>query len=158
MKNLPRYKKCFICGKENPIGLKITFQTDGQRVYATFKPDEKYIGYKDRIHGGIAASVLDEIMGWSCSVKTKKLYYTVELTVKYKNPIPPNTKLFAEAKMVEEKHSLSYAEATLKDINGKQFALAKGKYFPLSDKDEEETFKLLHHEPEDSEPVTKDDI
>jgi uncharacterized protein (TIGR00369 family) len=158
MRNLPRYKKCFVCGKENPIGLNITFKTDKDKVYASFKPDDRYIGYKDRVHGGIAASLLDEIMGWSCSVVTKKLYYTAELTIRYKRSIPSDSELFAEAYMSKEQHGMCFASAVLKDNNGNVLVTAKGKYFPLNEEAEKEVLKTLHHEPEDAKPVTKDDI
>ncbi len=158
MRNLPRYKKCFVCGKENHIGLNITFKTDEEKVYASFKPDEKYMGYENTLHGGIAASLLDETMGWSCSIKTKKMYYTAELTVRYKKHIKINTRLFVEAKMVKSKHLMAFAEAVLKDEEGNILASAHGKYFPIKDDEEERVYSLLHHEPEDSKPVTKNDI
>ncbi len=158
MRNLPRYKKCFICGKENPIGLNITFKTDDDKVYASFKPDERYMGYKDTLHGGIAASLLDETMGWACSVKTKKLYYTIELTIKYKKHIKVNAELFVEAYMIKDKHSIAYAKAHLKDKDGNILAASEGKYFPIDEESENDIFSMLHHEPEDSKPVTKDDI
>ncbi len=158
MKNLPKYKRCFICGKENPIGLNLTFQTDKDKVFVKFTLNEKYIGYKDRIHGGIAASVLDEIMGWACSVKTKRLYYTVELRIRYKMPIKPNIELFAEAYAKEFKKFIGYAKAVLKDDKGNVLALAEGKYFPIDEESEKEIFGMLHHEPEDGKPVTKNDI
>ncbi len=158
MRNLPRYKKCFVCGKENPIGLNVTFKTDNKKVYASITLDNRYIGYADRIHGGIAASLLDEIMGWSCSVVTKKLYYTAELTVKYKKPIPSNCELFFEAEMAAQKHSLCLAKAELRDAQNNILAQANGKYFPINDESEYEILRMLHHEPEDNSPVTKDDI
>ena len=158
MRNLPRYKKCFVCGKENPIGLNITFKTDNKKVYTSITLDNRYIGYADRVHGGIAASLLDEIMGWSCSVITKKLYYTAELRVKYKKPIPSNSELFLSAETTSSKHNLCLAEAVLKDKDNNILASASGKYFPIEDSEESEILKMLHHEPEDNLPVTKDDI
>ena len=158
MRNLPRYKKCFVCGKENPIGLNITFKTDEERVYAAFKPDAKYMGYENTLHGGIAASLLDETMGWSCSIKTKKLYYTVELTVRYKKHIKVNEQLFVEAYMVKNRHLVGFAQAVLKDKEGNILATASGKYLPIDEKEEDRVYSLLHHEPEDEKPVTKDDI
>ncbi|AEA33189.1 PaaI family thioesterase [Hippea maritima] len=158
MRNLPRYKKCFICGKENPTGLNLTFKTDNKKVYAKVKLNTNYIGYQDRIHGGIAASILDEAMGWACSVITKKLFFTAELKVKYKKPIPPNIELSVEAEYTTTKHNIHFAKGTLKDKNGTVLVIGEGKYVSISQKEEEEILKLMHHEPENGNPVTIDDI
>ncbi|WP_025270641.1 PaaI family thioesterase [Hippea sp. KM1] len=158
MRNLPRYKKCFICGKENPIGLNITFKTDNERVYATIKLGSNYIGYQDRIHGGIAASILDEAMGWACSIKTKRLFFTAELKVKYKKPIPPDTSLTVEAEYTTTKHNLHFARGILKNNKGDVLVVSEGKYVSVKPEEEGEILKLLHHEPEDNKPVSLDDI
>ncbi len=158
MRNLPRYKKCFVCGKENPIGLNITFRTDEEKVYASFTPDNRYMGYENILHGGIIASLLDESMGWACSVKTKKMYYTAELNIKYKKHTKTNVKLFAEAVMSKARHTIAYAESILKNQDGEILATAIGKYFSISEREAERVYSLLHHEPENNKPVTKNDI
>ncbi len=158
MRYLPRYKHCFVCGDENPVGLNIVFETDEKKVYARFRSDERYLGYQDRIHGGIVCAVMDETMGWACSVITKRFYYTMELTVKFKKPLPPNTTVIVEASMVDIKHSIAIAKAKLSDEDGNVFAVSSGKYFPVAEREMEAIVKLLHHHPEDGKPVTLKDI
>ncbi len=158
MKNLPGYKKCIICGKENPIGLNLTFKTDENKVFVSFALNKNYIGFENRIHGGVVAAVLDEAMGWACSVKTKNLYYTIELNIRYKKPVKPNITLNVEAQMFQTKHSVAYAKGVLKDENGNILVLSSGNYYPLCEDSEKETMKLLHHKPEDEIEVTKNDF
>jgi hypothetical protein len=46
MLKLPCTKSCFVCGLNNPIGLKLNFETDGKIVRASFTPRPEHIGFK----------------------------------------------------------------------------------------------------------------
>jgi len=146
MKPLPRYPKCFICGRENHCGLSITFQTDGERVFAEFKPAEHHVGYKDHIHGGILSAVLDEIMGWAICVKTGLLFNTWELSVRYLLPLQPGMEVRAVAEMVDDKHRYLTAEGYIEDSEGNIYAKGWGKYFPLKDEATDEILSYLENE------------
>ena len=54
---------CFGCAPQNPSGLKMEFYEDGDSIVSYWKPDEKYQGWLDTLHGGIQALLLDETMG-----------------------------------------------------------------------------------------------
>ncbi len=158
MKILPRYKRCFVCGKENPIGVNLHFETDGEYVYTRTSLNENYIGYENRIHGGISAGLIDEAMGWACTVKEKKLYYTIELNVKYKKAVQPDKMIFIEARMINIKHNVAVASGVLKDESGNILISAKGKYMPISESEEDAILAMLHREPEDNKTVTREDL
>ena len=54
---------CFCCGPENPIGLKLAFEATGQGGMRTvWTPRKEHQGFKDIVHGGLVATVLDEVM------------------------------------------------------------------------------------------------
>jgi len=158
MKILPRYKHCFVCGKENPIGVNLHFETDGEYVYAKTSLNKNYIGYENRVHGGIIAGLIDEAMGWACTVKEKKLYYTIELDVKYKKPVHPNEMVFIKAQMNDIKHNVAMASGILKDEAGTILVSAKGKYMPINKNEEDAVLAMLHHDPEDNKVVTREDL
>ncbi len=145
-KKLPRYKNCLVCGNENDFGLKTWFFTDSDFVYNNCLLDEHYIGYPDRIHGGVISAIADEAMGWSATVKTNFFYYTVELCIKYKNVAKPNTYLFTVAKMLNTKNKIAFTEATVYNENDQIIATARGKYYPLKPKDQDSIEDLLIHE------------
>lgn len=54
---------CFCCGQKNPIGLKLAFEDapDG-RMRTVWRPRPEHQGFKDIVHGGLVATVLDEVM------------------------------------------------------------------------------------------------
>jgi acyl-coenzyme A thioesterase PaaI-like protein len=53
---------CFACGPENPIGLKIRFELVDGVCSGRLVPDERHVGYRDTVHGGIIFSALDDAM------------------------------------------------------------------------------------------------
>ncbi len=141
-KRLPRYRGCIVCGEDNDFGLKTWFFTDSEFVYNNCILDSHYIGYPDRIHGGIISAILDETMGWAATVKTSFFYYTVELCVKYKNVAKPYTQLFTKAQLINTKGKIAFTQAVISDCNH-IIATAKGKYYQLYQQDQIEVEKLL---------------
>ncbi len=64
--NLPKkdFNKCFACGKDNPIGLKLSFSWDGAKAEADFTPSELHQGWPGIMHGGLVYCLLDEAMAY----------------------------------------------------------------------------------------------
>ena len=53
---------CFVCGPDNPIGLKIKFTIDDDDICrGRFTSMENHVGYQNTTHGGIIFSLLDDI-------------------------------------------------------------------------------------------------
>jgi len=54
---------CFCCGTKNPIGLKLEFAPTAEgRLRTIWRPRKEHQGFKDIVHGGLVATVLDEVM------------------------------------------------------------------------------------------------
>jgi len=43
--------KCFVCGRENPDGLKIDFKVSDNKIQEEFVPRSSLQGYADVVHG-----------------------------------------------------------------------------------------------------------
>src|SRR5665647_3164254 len=71
---------CFGCGEINTIGLHMEFLTDGQRVYSFVTVPSAMAGWDQTVHGGVTATILDEIMGWSVIYLLKKIGVTKSIT------------------------------------------------------------------------------
>lgn len=90
---------CFGCGKKNPVGLKLEFMDSDKMIRANWKPTDTYQGYPNVLHGGIIATLLDEIGAWCVSVKVGTAGVTSEMNIKFVNPVYINrgeTELEAE--------------------------------------------------------------
>ncbi|MCD6490275.1 MAG: PaaI family thioesterase [Thermodesulfobacterium sp.] len=118
---------CFVCGKENPKGLKADFIFSNGKAKAEIILDKEYQGYMGIIHGGIIAALLDE----ACAYATISLgYYTVtaEMKIRYKNILKVGEKVIVEASAEQVKSKLIQANAQIKDSKNTIIAEAEGKY------------------------------
>ena len=83
----PKDYKCFACSPSNPIGLKLEFEEDDEFVWANWQPGENFQGYNNVVHGGIIATLLDEVGAWLVSVKIGTAGVTKTLNVEYHKPL-----------------------------------------------------------------------
>lgn len=78
---------CFACGRDNPIGLHLSFHQEDHTYVTVFTADAAHQGYQGIVHGGIIATLLDEIMAryvWSLHGPSA----TAHLDIRYRRPAP----------------------------------------------------------------------
>ena len=122
--------KCFACGKDNPIGLKLDIKLDEDAAITHFELNENYVGWDNIVHGGIIATILDEVMAW---ISIYKDYWVVtkELKVQYKLPVKINTKYKAVGRIKKVEGRYVYCEAFIIDEKGKIYSKGEGIYAVL---------------------------
>ena len=104
---------CFACGRQNPFGLQLQFSSGGEGVQATFKPGPHLQGFAGLLHGGIAATVLDDVMNNLVTRTRGVLAMTGSLEVRYRKPVPITGTLICRAYITRERGAMYYAEAVL---------------------------------------------
>ena len=77
---------CFACGKDNPIGLHIDFQFDGNVCTAEFTGTENHVGFQNTVHGGIVYSALDDVTANVLYLQGRKAH-TARCEVRYRKPL-----------------------------------------------------------------------
>ena len=149
MKELPHTHSCFVCGESNPHGLKLRFHAEGNVVTAKFRPCPDHIGFKGVVHGGITATVLDEIMVWACVVATRKFAFCAELNVRYLRPLAPGEEVVVTSELVaDRKGRILEAKAAMHNAAGKVIVEAAGKYIPLKEVDSAEMVRDFVGDPD----------
>ncbi len=130
----PNSKECFVCGLENGKGLKAAFyETEDREVVAVFTPHELHQSYPGRLHGGIAACILDETMGRAVQIGNPDIWgVTVELTLAYKKPLPYGTELKATGRITNESRLLFEGEGEIYAPGGEIAVTAKAKYVKMA--------------------------
>ena len=79
---------CFACGLDNPIGLHLDgFARDGSDITAAFTARPEYQGTVGSLHGGIAATALDEILVWAGILLEDVLTVTGTMELRYRRPL-----------------------------------------------------------------------
>jgi uncharacterized protein (TIGR00369 family) len=140
---------CFGCSPDNPIGLKLKFQQEGDDMIATWDPGEHYQGWTNILHGGIQATLIDEIGSWLVFVHLKTGGVTSRLEVKYRKPVPVNEGPIKLRATFDKIHSrIAVVDVFLYSPDGNLCAEGKASYY-LFDK-ETARQKLMYPEDENA--------
>jgi len=130
----PNSKMCLVCGLKNPYGLKASFfELENNELVCLFTPRDMHQSYPGRLHGGIAAAILDETIGRALMVKHDETVWgvTVEYTTRYKKPIPLNQVLKVVARITNETSRTFEGNGEIVLPDGKVAAEGFGKYLKL---------------------------
>lgn len=100
----PISRCCMLCGTDNRFGLRARYlELDDGQVMAIVQPRPEHQGYPGRMHGGIAGAILDELIGRTINVTEPDVFgVTVELSVKYRQPVPLDRELRAVARLTKD--------------------------------------------------------
>ena len=88
---------CFACGKDNPIGLHLQFDFEGDKIIAHTTLSTNYQSYAGVVHGGIVTTMLDEAMGKFIILKYNEQTMTGKLSIRYRHPTPTEKPLTISA-------------------------------------------------------------
>ena len=122
-------KKCFVCGIENPVGLHMEFfesDTDPIQVWAQYTVPEKYQSYPGIVHGGIVATMLDEVTSRTIfRGDPPRIVVTARLSIKYRKPVPVETPLWLSGQIVDDKGKIVTVKGEIADKEGMVLAEAE---------------------------------
>ncbi len=119
---------CFGCGRNNPIGLKLDFQKDGETARAEFTPGELYQGWPGMVHGGIILCLLDEAVSWIALLEGMSCI-TAEFSSKLRHPAPINELLLVTASVTKKSRKLVKTQASVSLKDGTLIAEATATQF-----------------------------
>lgn len=107
---------CFVCGPNNPIGLKLDFSFDGSTIKTDFIPKKEHQGYFNLVHGGIVTTLLDEAMV-KLAIAMGMPAVTAQMDVRLKKPLAVGEKVTIIAEILKETRKTfeAYAKAVTQD-------------------------------------------
>ena len=116
----PNSRDCFVCGLENPHGLHLHFYDDGEgKVSAEYTVEKRFQGYPGTVHGGIIASMLDEVVGRTLMAGDPNHFFvSAKLTVRYRNAVPIGQPLKLSGWLVKDRGRTALAKAELRLPDG----------------------------------------
>ncbi len=128
---LPWSRSCFVCGEANPRGLRARSFKVGDRVELPFVAKREFAGWSEVIHGGLIATVLDEVMTWAALIASRRGCFAAEFSVRLQRPLPPETSCVAVGRLATARRRIFDTEAWLRDGAGIVYARATGRYLPI---------------------------
>ena len=126
-------RMCFVCGLKNLAGLKASFyEVEGDQLVALFTPCEQHQGYPGRLHGGLAATILDETIGRAMNINQDEIWgVTVEFSVRYKKPVPLDQELRVVGRITNQRSRIFEGTGEILLPDGQVAVEGHGKYIKL---------------------------
>uniref|UniRef100_A0A7C3Z391 PaaI family thioesterase n=1 Tax=Desulfobacca acetoxidans TaxID=60893 RepID=A0A7C3Z391_9BACT len=124
---------CFVCGQENPRGLKIkvTYLPAEMAAETLVALPREYQGWTDVIHGGILSTLLDEMMAhavWRFAGPG----LTLSLEVRFHHPLRPGEAIRVRGVLASGNGCRRLAEALItRASDDKKIASAKSRFLLL---------------------------
>jgi uncharacterized protein (TIGR00369 family) len=137
LRKQPNSLHCFACGIDNDFGLQIHFYDNGEdEVHAAYTVPEQFQGYPGMVHGGILATILDELLGRAV-MALDPTYFMVsaKLTVRYRKPVPIGQPLQLMGKVLRRRGRISTSKAEIRLSDGTLCAEAEGTLVHLEEFD-----------------------
>ena len=106
---------CFVCGRKNPVGLYMQFYDNGKdEVSCDYTVASRYQSYPGIVHGGVLASMLDEVVGRVAMIGDHHHFMvSVKLQILYRQPVPVETPLKIRGRIVRLRGRLGKAQGEI---------------------------------------------
>ena len=126
MRQLPSSRGCYVCGRENPVSLRMTFfLQDSGEVTSEIVISEDYAGYPGMVHGGNVAAMLDEAAGRAATTDNPNRFaVTSRLAVRYRQPVPTNQLLKVTGRFIKKRGKVSQVYSEIRNEAGELLAEA----------------------------------
>ena len=92
---------CFGCAPDHPVGFRLRFAREGDEVVTRFTPTERYQGPPSIMHGGLVATLADEIGAWAIILLLEKFGFTAEMSGKIKRPLRTGVEVLGRGRIAK---------------------------------------------------------
>lgn len=116
---------CFVCGPDNPIGLKLRFAQLQDEIRAEFTPSDLHVGYEGLVHGGILAALIDDAVANVWFLRGQEAV-TAKIEVRFRREVRPGDRLIVTARETGAKAGMLTARAEVARTDGEVVAEGTG--------------------------------
>ncbi len=127
-------RMCVVCGMDNPVGFQAQFYNmeDGS-VVTPFRYRKEHQSFPQRVHGGLIATMLDELGLRALWAKGSEDIFgvTMSMEVKYRKPVPYDKDLIGRGILARDTSKFAVIKTELFEPRGILLAEAEVKYIKL---------------------------
>ncbi len=128
---------CFACGEDNPRGLGMRFEMEGERAVAQFTVPDYLQGFPSRAHGGVVATMLDEAMGWAVYGRGNWAM-TAKFSMRFRAKVPLGEPLTVSSWVTRDRGRFLELRAEIQSRDGILLAEADGLFARVQGEQAEE--------------------
>jgi uncharacterized protein (TIGR00369 family) len=92
---------CFGCAPDHPIGLRLSFTREGDEIVTRFTPSERHQGPPGIMHGGLVATLADEVGAWALIGVLGKFGFTGQMSGKLHRPARVGVEIEGRGRVVK---------------------------------------------------------
>ncbi|UCH33807.1 MAG: PaaI family thioesterase [Armatimonadota bacterium] len=124
--------RCFGCGSDNPIGLKMRIEREGDEWVSRMTVPENFEGWSNMAHGGFLCTVMDEVMAWAMRGADYRSV-TARLNARFNKPVPVGSRITARGRLVTRRGKLVKTRAQVELADGTIAAEAEGSFIIIAE-------------------------
>ena len=127
---VPRYwpGNCFGCSPTNAQGLQLRFWVSEQGCFTQCTIPDHLCGFDGLVHGGIIATLLDEVAAWTIIAHLGRIGVTREMLTRFLKPVPTNTELVVEGRVINHDERSADLHSTIRSADGTLLAEGESKW------------------------------
>jgi len=133
----PTSLSCFLCGKDNPISLKLKWfnHYEKKQIETTVVIPHEFCSFKGTAHGGIVATLLDETAGRAIMLNNNfdHLMVTMKLETTYKKPTPTGVPVKIIGRVIKDSGTRATVEGEVILLDGTVSATCTALLFKIPD-------------------------
>ena len=126
-----RDNRCFVCGQDNPHGLRLIFTYPEPGCAETnLVIPERFSGWERLTHGGLLATLLDEAMAHAC-LHSEGNAVTAEITVRFLKPVEVGQNVRVSGRVQEVKGRMVETRGEILGPEGQVAARATARFLMM---------------------------
>lgn len=122
---------CFACGGTNPIGMHLAIELSEGAASTSWTAGRDFVGWEEKVHGGILATLLDEVMAWAPS-SDDSWAVTAEIRIRYRSPANPGETLTARGWVTSRRRRIYEVSGEVRGKDGRLVAEGEGRFLGAS--------------------------
>jgi acyl-coenzyme A thioesterase PaaI-like protein len=147
---------CFGCSPHNQSGLHLTFTEENDEIVSHWNPHPDFQGYFNILHGGIQATLMDEIASWTVYVKVKTAGFTSKAEFRYLKTVGIDMgPITLRSKLKQMRRNLADIEVKLFDKTDTLCAVGLLTFFTFSPDKSKQSMYYPDHQEFYASPETK---
>lgn len=99
-------QRCFGCGVNHPHGFHLTFTRDREEAVTVMTPGVDHQGAPGLMHGGLIATLADEIAVWTLILQAGKFGFTTSFEAKYRRAVKTGVPVEARGRLMSKPRRL----------------------------------------------------